>query len=194
LSIEPAPLHVRVAVRVGEILDGMSLRHMVCGSIASSIHGEPRSTNDIDFVVEFGESDVERLATALSAEFFVDARALLDAARSGASCNAIHRATGIKIDLFRLRDREFSRAELSRSARKSAAPDRTLTVASAEDTILTKLEWYRKGGEVSDRQWRDICGLLKQQSGKLDEAYLVKWGQALGVTDLLQRARRDAHA
>jgi hypothetical protein len=182
---------VRVAIRVGEILDEMGLRHMVCGSIASSLHGEPRSTNDIDFVVEFGESDAQRLADALSAEFFIDARALLDAARSGRSCNAIHRTTGIKVDLFRLRDREFSRAELSRSGRKSAAPHRALRVASAEDTILTKLEWYPKGGEASDRQWRDICGLLKQQEGKLDESYLMRWGQALGVADLLERARRD---
>ena len=66
-----------------------------------------------------------------------------------------------------------------------------LTVASPEDMILTKLEWFRKGGEVSDRQWRDVRGLLKLQAGELDDAYLSKWAGTLGVDDLLERARRD---
>ena len=95
---------------------------MVCGSVASSIHGEPRSTNDIDFVVEFDEPDVVRLVTAMSNEFFVDADEVIQALRSMSSCNVIHRETGIKIGLFKLRDREFSRTELSRSTRKRAAP------------------------------------------------------------------------
>ena len=192
MSTEGVPQHVRIAIRVGELFDEIGLRHMVCGSIASSIHGEPRSTNDIDFVVEFGEDDVAGLAAALSDEFFVDAEALAEATRSVTSCNVIHRDTGIKVDVFRLREREFSRTELSRCTRQLAAPpDRKLSVASPEDMILTKLEWFRKGGEVSDRQWRDVCGLLKLQAGRLDEPYLRMWAPELGVDDLLERAQND---
>ncbi len=127
--------------------------------------------------------------------FFVDSEALMDAVRSASSCNVIHRETGIKVDLFKLRDREFSRTELSRSMSKLVAPpDRRLSIASPEDIVLTKLEWFRKGGEVSDRQWRDVCGLLKLQSGRLDGPYLTRWAQALGVADLLERAERDIGA
>ena len=195
MSTERIPQHVEIAIHVGEILSGIGLRHMVCGSIASSIHGEPRSTNDVDFVVEFGEHDVAGVVVAMSDEFFVDSEALMDAVRSASSCNVIHRETGIKVDLFKLRDREFSRTELSRSTSKLVAPpDRRLSIASPEDIVLTKLEWFRKGGEVSDRQWRDVCGLLKLQSGRLDGPYLTRWAQALGVADLLERAERDIGA
>ncbi len=195
MSTERIPQHVEIAIHVGEILSGIGLRHMVCGSIASSIHGEPRSTNDVDFVVEFGEHDVAGVVVAMSDEFFVDSEALMDAVRSASSCNVIHRETGIKVDLFKLRDREFSRTELSRSTSKLVAPpDRRLSIASPEDIVLTKLEWFRKGGEVSDRQWRDVCGLLKLQSGRLDGPYLTRWAQVLGVADLLERAERDIGA
>jgi len=106
----------------------------------------------------------------------------------------IQSKTGIKVDLFKLRDREFSRTELSRSTRKWAAPDCELSVASPEDMILTKLEWFRKGGEVSDRQWRDVCRILELQSGRSDAPDLTKWAHALGVTDLRERARCDVSA
>lgn len=184
---------MRIAIRFGELLDEIGLRHMVCGSVASSIHGEPRSTIDVDFVVEFGASDAAPLAAALGDEFFVDREAIEAATRTLSSCNVIHRESGIKIDLFRLREREFSRSELERSQRKLAAPpNQRLTVATPEDMILTKLEWYRKGGEASDQQWRDVCGLLKMQSGRLDASYLAKWAETLGVADLLARAQRDS--
>ena len=64
--------------------------------------------------------------------------------------------------------------------------------ASPEDTLLHKLVWYKLGDEVSDRQWGDAVGVLKVQAGTLDESYLNEWAGRLGVTDLLERARRDA--
>ncbi len=71
-------------------------------------------------------------------------------------------------------------------------PERTAYIASAEDTVLTKLEWYRMGGEVSDRQWRDVLGVLKVQGKRLDLAYLRRWATELGIADLLERALAEA--
>jgi hypothetical protein len=71
-------------------------------------------------------------------------------------------------------------------------PERTAYVASAEDTVLTKLEWYRMGSEVSERQWRDVLGVLKVQAERLDLAYLRRWAAALGVADLLEQALSQA--
>lgn len=192
MSPEGAPLHVTVAVRCGEIFKELGLPHMVCGSVASSLHGEPRSTNDIDFVVDFAPSDVATLVVALEPEFFVDRNALEHAAGTNSSCNVIHRDSAIKVDIFAVRDRPFSWTELARAATSEVASGTgRLRFTSAEDMVLTKLEWYRKGDEVSDRQWRDVLGLLKLQDGRLDDAYLDKWAVELGVLDLLQRARLE---
>ncbi len=193
MSTEHTPRHVQVAVRFGELLDELGIAHMVCGSVASSMHGEPRSTNDIDFVVDFSAGDVSRLHAALAAEFLADPAALTYAVENNSSCNVIHRTTGIKVDLFTLRPREFSRTELERRRKELAIrPDARLSVTTPEDMVLTKLEWFRKGGEVSDRQWRDVCGLLKLQGERLDREHMDRWADDLGVADLLDRAIREA--
>jgi hypothetical protein len=110
---------------------------------------------------------------------------------SHSSFNVIDLTTGIKVDLFCLRDRPFSRAELDRGQAMVLPGRPTLRVASAEDTVLTKLEWFRKGGEVSERQWRDVKGICKAQWRTLDRAYLDRWAGPLGVEDLLDRVIRE---
>ncbi len=194
MNTDHVPPHVEVALTVGAALDALGLPHMVCGSVASSVHGEPRSTHDIDFVVDFSEQDEERLAAALADEFFVDPEALRYAARSRSSCNVLHRATGIKVDLIVLRDRAFSREELARRIRVTAGAGRQLSVTTAEDMVLSKLEWFAKGGESSENQWRDVCGLLKHQGDGLDDAYLDTWAPRIGVQSLLARARSETRS
>ncbi len=164
---------------------------MVCGSIASSIHGEPRTTHDIDFVVVVDAAIANRLCASLEPEFHLDPEAVRFAVEHQLSCNAIHRHTAIKVDLFLLRARDFSRVELSRRVRRrvSRDPDRFLWIATPEDTLLSKLEWYRKGGEVSDRQWRDVLGLVRLQGEALELAYVDHWSAELGVADLWARVR-----
>ena len=112
-------------------------------------------------------------------------------------CNLIHLATSFKVDIFVLKGRPYDRAALARREKRSIdpdSPDIQVFLATPEDTVLAKLEWYRLGDEVSDRQWRDILGILKLQRDRLDLDYMKQWASEIKVADLLDRAAREAKA
>jgi hypothetical protein len=115
---------------------------------------------------------------------------IADSIQQYASFNIIHRETLFKVDIFIPRPRPFLQSQLVRAQRQTFTFENEVSAkfASPEDTILSKLEWYRLGGEVSERQWRDILGVLKTRAGELDLAYLKKWANELKVNDLLERA------
>ncbi len=160
--------------------------------MATLVHGEPRNTQDVDLVIELVPPQAEALVAALESQFFVDLEFVGPALRKQISFNVVHRTSGLKLDFFLLRNRAYSRTELDRAAPAELAPYLSVRVASAEDCVLTKLEWYRKGKEVSDRQWRDVLGVLKVQRRRLDLAYLRRWASELAIDDLLARAFGDA--
>lgn len=183
-----------VALLATRALEALGIPYVIVGSAASTLHGEPRATLDIDLTVRMGKSDVEPLFRALDPEFYMDREALLEGVRTGFPCNAIHKKHHVKLDLYVRRDEgiyaeERRRARRMRLTRRS---DSEANVASPEDTVLQKLAWYRKGGEVSDRQWRDVLGVLKTQGERLERDYLREWGGELGVFDLLQRALKES--
>jgi hypothetical protein len=173
-------------------LDAMGILHTIGGSIASSFAGEPRSTVDIDIVVALEEQHVEALVAALSAEFYVDADALRRAIRTRSSANLIHQATQLKVDLFVSGGTPLDARQLARRRAVDLGDGRRLYVHPPEDILLQKLRWYRLGGEVSDRQWRDVAAIVRVQGGRLDREYLREGAGILGVTDLLDRALAEA--
>jgi hypothetical protein len=183
---------IAVALAVTRALDALGIIHTIGGSIASSIAGEPRSTIDIDIVAALGESDVPALLSLLSADFYANEEALLRAARERSSTNLIHQATQLKIDIFVAGGTPLDEQQLHRRQAVEIAPGRTLYVHPPEDILLQKLRWYRKGGETSERQWRDILGIIRVQAQRLDRDYLRVNAPVLGVADLLARALRDA--
>lgn len=192
-TVLPDP--IRVALLVATALDACAIRYTVGGSVASSISGEPRSTLDIDIVVAMSERDVHPFVAALGSEFYADPDGLRRAIRERSHANLVHHATSIKVDLFIEGGTPLDADVLDRRQRVQVAidPDRHLFVHTPEDILLQKLRWYRIGGETSDRQWRDVLGILVVQSGRLDETYLQRGAEVLGVTDLMEKARREAN-
>ena len=181
-----------VAARVARALEEAGVGYFLGGSLASSLQGEPRSTNDIDLVVALPEDRVDTLVQALGPEFEVDAEALRRAARERTSWNVFFLPLFTKIDLFVLRGDPFDASEFARRRPVEVRPGLSLAVKSPEDTILRKLLWFRGGGEVSERQWRDVVEVLRQSGPGLDHAYLESWAERLAVDDLLIRARGEA--
>ena len=183
---------VDIALQVTEALERCGIGYFLGGSLASSFQGEPRATNDVDLVVDLQEGQVEALAAALGDDFDIDDVALRRAAVERSSWNVIYLPSATKIDLFILRASSFDRSEFVRRRRVEVRAGRALFVKSPEDTVLRKLLWYREGGEVSDRQWRDVVQVLRQSRALIDHRYLDEWAAELGVGDLLARAGSEA--
>jgi len=174
------------------VLDRLEIPFFAGGSVASGTHGLPRQTNDIDLVADLGAQQIAEFCEALAPAFYADAEAMPRAIDMGRSFNVIHIEGAYKFDIFPVGQDRFARSQLAR--RRSTTTTITglrhieFPVASPEDTILAKLAWFRKGGEVSDRQWHDVLGVIHVQAGRLDSAYLREWAAHLGVADLLVKA------
>ncbi len=183
------PEALQVAFRVLKTLDELGVSYHLGGSYASAIHGIPRQTHDVDLVVDVPPELVQRLVRDLEGEFYVDERAVARAVRDRTSVNLVHLGTGVKVDLFIKGTSEFDDSEFARRVLLRFGDDqpRDVYVKSAEDTVLRKLLWFRLGGEASDRQWADVCGIVGVQAGNLDGVYLAEWADRLGIRDLLNR-------
>lgn len=180
---------IEVTIWISNALERLGVEYLVGGSVASSVHGVPRATNDVDLVARLGGRHVDALVDALKRDFYVDGDMIRDAISRRASFNVIHLATMLKVDVFVFDDSAHAREEMARRQSIELAPGQPpVWMASPEDIVLQKLDWYRKGGEISDRQWGDVTGVLTVQGAALDREYLERWATTLGLTDLLQRA------
>ncbi len=176
-----------------EALEELGVSYHIGGSVASSVYGILRATIDADLIANLHIEQARPLVKWLEAEYYIDEDMVRDAIKRRSSFNVIHLDTMLKVDVFVPKSRLFDQEEFRRAQQEVLLEGtRPFNVASPEGTILNKLEWYRMGGEVSDRQWNDILGVLKVQGTHLDMNYLQKWAANLNVTDLLERAFVDA--
>ncbi|HUY89113.1 MAG TPA: hypothetical protein VMV10_10290 [Pirellulales bacterium] len=167
----------------------LGVRYYLGGSVASSFHGASRSTLDVDIAAELDEANASRFVDALKSQYYVSEAAVREAMRFRTCFNLIHLATSFKVDIFVSRNREFDRQAQQRALdeKLGAAEPMDVRVASPEDILLAKLEWFRLGNESSERQWSDVMRVASLQRSRLDLEYLRHWAQELGVLELLER-------
>jgi hypothetical protein len=185
---------IDLALQIAALLDSLAIPYVLGGSLASSLVGEPRTTVDLDFAIRLRSEDVAPLLAALGTEYYVSSEAVQSAVARTASFNIVKLDSVEKVDLFVLGDGLLDRRQLARRQRLvvSESPRRELWVGSPEDQVLRKLDWYRAGGGVSDRQWRDVLGILAVQAARLDRADLESAAADLGLAELLARAFQEA--
>ena len=137
-------------------------------------------------VVDLRARHVKALWDALRRDYYADADEMHAAVKEATSFNAVHFASAIKVDFFIAGDDPFEAERLAHRQRVEM-PAGVLYIDTAEHTLLRKLEWYRRGGDVSERQWRDVQAIARIQGDRLDRDRLHRWAGRLGVTDLLER-------
>jgi hypothetical protein len=179
-----------VTLLVAHVLEQLDIPYLVGGSLASSLHGIPRATQDVDLVARMELRHVAPFIAALRGTFYLDEGAIQEAVRDRMSFNLIHLGTLFKVDIFVAGDDAASRSQMERRRTFEVGdePRRDLVLASPEDVIAHKLYWFSLGDEVSERQWSDAVGVLRVNAGRLDVAYLQRIAGLRGVAELLLRA------
>lgn len=189
------PEPIEVTLQVSDVFERLNIPYFIGGSLATAIHGVARATMDVDIIADIQLAHVESFVSALENTFYVDDEMIKDAIVRRSSFNIIHRETMFKVDIFTNQQRPFDQTQFERRIQQTLAdkPVRTAFFSSAEDNILAKFNWYRMGGEVSERQWRDVINVMKIQRGNLDLAYLRTWANRLKTIDLLEKALGEAN-
>jgi hypothetical protein len=183
---------IALARKIITILESLSIEYYIGGSVASSLLGESRYTEDLDLIIELDPVKAQPLLAAfLDAAFYISDSAIEDAVSGRCSSfNVLDNETLEKADLFVLQDTAFARSKMERRIQHSLADGSSLWISSPEDIVLQKLVWGR--GSQSEKQWRDVLGVLKLQGDRLDFDYLWHWSVELGISEALDQAFREA--
>ena len=179
--------------QVAAILDDLEIPYALGGSLASSLVGEPRSTVDVDIAIKLEPEAGAVLLERMNAEFYIpieSARAAIDA---HSSFNLIDTAHGLKVDLFVLGDGLLDRMQIERRITVTIpGVAGRIWVTSPEDQVLRKLDWCRSTGHESERQWRDVVGILRVHGDLMDGGYMSETARALNLGTLLDEAMKMA--
>lgn len=185
---------IQITRMITTVLNQLNISYFISGSLASSLHGIPRATQDIDIVADLKSNQIISFLKALEKDFYIDADMIKEAIQRRSSFNIIHLATMFKADIFIFPNDPVSILEMKRRETHQITGEKTdsFFILSAEDVILRKLLWFKIGGEVATKQWQDILGVLEVQTTKLDTTYLMQNAKQMGIQELLKRAFHDA--
>ena len=189
------PEEYLVLKQLTNALDDLKIDYAIGGSIASSVYGKVRFTQDADInVAPFGDK-AEQLYSVLNEDFYISKDAMFGAISNRGCFNVIHLKSAFKIDIFVQKDDDFHRQLFLR--RKKVKLDESINylfdIVSAEDIILLKLQWYQSAGCISERQWSDVLGVLAIQARSLDMKHLRACSEKLGLGEILQKAIDESH-
>ncbi len=179
-----------VLKQLTDALDDMKIDYAIGGSIASSVYGKVRFTQDADITVASFADKAELLYNILKENFYIGKDAMYQAISNRSSFNVIHLKSAFKIDIFVQKDDDFHRQLFLRrqKVKLDESIEHLFDIVSAEDIILLKLQWYQSAGCLSERQWSDVLGVLTVQSKSLDMKYLRSCSEKLGLSNILQKA------
>jgi len=180
---------------VVEAFDNLNVGYYIGGSLASSAHGLPRATLDVDLVADLKNSHVQPLVKHLEDAYYIDSEMIYEAVRKKSSFNIINLETMLKLDIFVLKNQPYDQIAFQRAQKRALDPNQgssQFSFAAPEDIVLHKLFWFRMGGEISERQWSDVGGVLKVQAEVLDFSYMKQWAEKLKILDLLTKSLRDS--
>lgn len=183
---------IAFARKVIDILEPLNIAYYIGGSVASSLLGENRYTEDIDLIIELSKIKAQPLLEAfLAASFYISDIAVEDAVSGRCSSfNILDNETLEKADLFILQNTPFAKSKMARRMQQELPDGSFIWISSPEDIVLQKLVWGR--GSQSEKQWRDVLGVLKLQGNSLDFEYLQRWSVELDLTEALDRAFRES--
>jgi len=177
--MEPSDLVAAAAA----VLDRLGIEYLITGSMASIVYGEPRFTNDVDIAIRATPDQAARLAQAFpEPNFYASSEAARDAATRHTQFNVIHPASGFKIDFMVPKDDDFNRSRFTRGRALPVTAESSAIYASPEDVIIRKLQYYKLGG--SDKHLRDIRGIIKTSSERIDLGYITAWASREGVSEI----------
>ena len=168
-------------------LNKLGVIYMLTGAYAVSFHGEPRATHDIDIKINLQTKDITSIYENFKRDFYIGKDMVEDAVKEQRMFNIIHLDTGIKVDFWISKDANFDRLRMERRTKDSFLGE-PVYVASPEDTILVKLEWFKNS--ESEKHWRDALSILKVSKKNLDYNYIEKWAKELGILDVWKKIKK----
>lgn len=171
-----------IVKKVVDALEKNGVSYMLTGAFAVNYYGKARLTHDIDLVVQISLDDADKVVSLFQDEFYVALEGIIDAVKHGTMFNLIHPETGIKIDCWMLKHKEYDELSFSRK-RREIIFDQKMYISSPEDLIITKLDWYKKS--ETQKHYEDVVGIFEIQEGKLDIDYIKKWAAHLSFLNIV---------
>ncbi|MBW4643995.1 MAG: hypothetical protein KME23_13580 [Goleter apudmare HA4340-LM2] len=183
---------ISLAAELHQIFESTNIPYYVTGGVAASLHGEPRSTRDLDLVIAVQPEQINLLVETLEGAGYYCPAGAVEGLKQGSESilNITHTETIANADLYITDDSAFAVSQMLRRQLIDLEGIPKFWVASAEDTILQKLRWGK--GSQSEKQWRDVLGILKLQGEGLDYTYLTQWAESLDLVNVLSQAFTEA--